>query len=121
MRATALWAVALLALCVDGVVWGVAAHALCRRLGLGPRGGHATALAAGLVFVVWDRWLFAALVGWVSFAGRPAAGALGLVEMAVQVGATWAGFQLGRRVIDGIVLRARASRAAAAARLPSRP
>jgi hypothetical protein len=105
MRATTLWAVALLGLCVDGVVWGLAAHALCRWLGLPARRTQLPALAAGLLFVAWDRWLFAALVGWVSLAGRPAAGAEWLVEVGVQVGATWVGFQLGRRLIDGILLR----------------
>jgi hypothetical protein len=105
----ALWVVALLALGVDGLVWGIAAHALGRRLGVPRERTHVPALAAAAVFVVWDRWLFAALVGWVAFAGRPAGvpgGLLGTLEVLVQVGATWAGFRLGRWLLDGVLLRA---------------
>jgi hypothetical protein len=117
MQDLALWLVALLALGVDGLVWGITAHALVRRLGVPRERTHVPALAAAAVFVVWDRWLFAALVGWVAFAGRPSAvpgGLLGALEVVVQVGATWSGFRLGRWLLDGILLRARRDAAAPA-------
>ena len=104
MSHAALWILGLVALGIDGLVWGLAACLLHRWL-RGRRGSWlGPALLAGLVFVVWDQWVFSELVHW---AGMPRVHAepARLVEVVMELGATLAGFRGGRALLTGILRR----------------
>jgi hypothetical protein len=101
----------LLALSIDGIVWGVAACTLYHWMVPDPRRWLGPALVAGLLFVVWDQWVFAELAHWAGFP-RQAAGPL---ETGIQIAGTLVGFRTGRTLIDRI-RRRRSARAGASER-----
>lgn len=92
----ALWALGLLTVSIDGVVWGIAAHVLHRALGGASDRWLAPAAVAAFVFVAWDHWIFAALVRVAGIPSSPAVSASRFAEVGVGLAATVAGFRLGR-------------------------
>lgn len=108
MRTGVAWLVELLALCVDGIVWGVAACTTYRWLAGARRGWLGPALVFGVVFVIWDDWVFGELVHWAGFP-RGHREPSRLLEAGIQVAATVAGFRAGDCLLGSIVRSARRS------------
>lgn len=115
MRPGAALLMELIALCVDGVVWGVAACTAYRSLTGTRRAWLGAALVFGALFVVWDEWVFGELAHWAGFPRtywQPSR----LLEAGVQVAATLVGFRAGDLLLSSIPRRRRAGDSAEAAR-----
>lgn len=107
MRTAVVWLLELLALGIDGVVWGVAACTAYRSIAGAARHWVAPALLFGVVFVVWDHWVFGELVHWAGFP-RGHREPLRLLEAGIQLGSTLVGFRAGEILVASIARGARA-------------
>jgi hypothetical protein len=114
MKSGAIWILGLLTLGVDGVVWGVASCTAYRGV-VGPtRRWMGPALIAGLVFVLWDHWVFGELVHWAGFP-RGHREPVRLLEIGIQLAGTLLGFRGGESLVGTIVRRERRSRSSGVA------